>query len=95
MFVADPLFSFVFDRGLFGGILVIAATILSLIMFFVLKKAKPFVAIKQVAALEATILTLGNVLSSHDFYKTISTRTRLLVSGLLLTYFDNPTKSQR
>lgn len=46
-------------RGLFGGILVVAATILSLIMFFVLKEAKLNIAIVQVTALDATILGLG------------------------------------
>ncbi|XP_076676987.1 proton channel OtopLc [Andrena cerasifolii] len=50
-------------RGLFGGILVVAATILSLIMFFVLKEAKLKIAIVQVTALDATILTLGMIAS--------------------------------
>ncbi|XP_043271518.1 proton channel OtopLc-like [Venturia canescens] len=46
-------------RGLFGGILVIAATVLSLIMFFVLKESKPTMAIEQVTALETAILIAG------------------------------------
>ncbi|XP_053999400.1 proton channel OtopLc-like isoform X1 [Hylaeus anthracinus] len=50
-------------RGLFGGILVVAATILSLIMFFVLKEAKMNIAIVQVTALDATILALGMIAS--------------------------------
>ncbi|XP_076276868.1 proton channel OtopLc [Lasioglossum baleicum] len=50
-------------RGLFGGILVVAATILSLIMFFVLKEAKMKIAIVQVTALDATILALGMLAS--------------------------------
>nr|XP_003702250.2 PREDICTED: otopetrin-3-like [Megachile rotundata] len=50
-------------RGLFGGILVVAATILSLIMFFVLREAKNEIAIVQVTALDATILMLGMVAS--------------------------------
>ncbi|XP_043253183.1 proton channel OtopLc-like [Colletes gigas] len=50
-------------RGLFGGILVVAATILSLIMFFVLKEAKMNIAIVQVTALDATILGLGMIAS--------------------------------
>ncbi|XP_076236991.1 proton channel OtopLc [Calliopsis andreniformis] len=50
-------------RGLFGGILVVAATILSLIMFFVLKEAKMKIAIVQVTALDATILGLGMIAS--------------------------------
>nr|XP_034171145.1 proton channel OtopLc-like [Osmia lignaria] len=50
-------------RGLFGGILVVAATILSLIMFFVLKEAKNQIAIVQVTALDATILMLGMMAS--------------------------------
>uniref|UniRef100_A0A0C9RT05 Otop3_1 protein n=1 Tax=Fopius arisanus TaxID=64838 RepID=A0A0C9RT05_9HYME len=48
-------------RGLFGGILIIAATVLSLIMFFVLKDAKPKMAIQQVTALETTILIAGAI----------------------------------
>ncbi|XP_061927128.1 proton channel OtopLc-like isoform X3 [Apis cerana] len=48
-------------RGLFGGILIVAATILSLIMFFVLKETKMEIAIVQVTALDATILTLGGI----------------------------------
>lgn len=40
--------------------MVVAATILSLIMFFVLKEAKMKIAIVQVTALDATILVLGN-----------------------------------
>ncbi|XP_015117002.1 proton channel OtopLc [Diachasma alloeum] len=48
-------------RGLFGGILIIAATVLSLIMFFVLKDAKPKMAIEQVTALETAILTAGAI----------------------------------
>ncbi|XP_017757052.1 PREDICTED: otopetrin-3-like isoform X1 [Eufriesea mexicana] len=50
-------------RGLFGGIMVVAATILSLIMFFVLKEAKMKIAIVQVTALDATILVLGMIAS--------------------------------
>lgn len=50
-------------RGLFGGILLVAATILSLIMFFVLREAKLKMAIQQVTALEAAILSLGIVAS--------------------------------
>ncbi|XP_076176724.1 proton channel OtopLc [Ptiloglossa arizonensis] len=50
-------------RGLFGGILVVAATILSLIMFFVLKETKMNIAIVQVTALDATILALGMIAS--------------------------------
>ncbi|KAK9297913.1 hypothetical protein QLX08_008569 [Tetragonisca angustula] len=50
-------------RGLFGGILIIAATILSLIMFFMLKEAKMKIAIIQVTALDATILALGMIAS--------------------------------
>ncbi|XP_066586551.1 proton channel OtopLc-like isoform X4 [Prorops nasuta] len=50
-------------RGLFGGILIIAATILSLIMFFVLKEAKPKMAIQQVTALEAAILILSTIVA--------------------------------
>ncbi|XP_076224445.1 proton channel OtopLc [Nomia melanderi] len=50
-------------RGLFGGILIVAATILSLIMFFVLKEAKMKIAIVQVTALDATILALGMLAS--------------------------------
>ncbi|XP_033321539.1 proton channel OtopLc [Megalopta genalis] len=50
-------------RGLFGGILVVAATILSLIMFFVLKEAKMKIAVVQVTALDATILALGMLAS--------------------------------
>lgn len=50
-------------RGLFGGILIVAATILSLIMFFVLKETKMEIAIVQVTALDATILTLGMIAS--------------------------------
>ncbi|XP_043526019.1 proton channel OtopLc-like isoform X2 [Frieseomelitta varia] len=50
-------------RGLFGGILIIAATILSLIMFFMLKEAKMKIAIVQVTALDATILALGMIAS--------------------------------
>ncbi|XP_026675018.1 proton channel OtopLc-like [Ceratina calcarata] len=50
-------------RGLFGGILVVAATILSLIMFFVLKEAKMKIAIVQVTALDGSILLLGMVAS--------------------------------
>lgn len=48
-------------RGLFGGILLVAATILSLIMFFVLREAKLKMAIQQVTALEAATLSLGIV----------------------------------
>ncbi|XP_063988619.1 proton channel OtopLc-like isoform X2 [Diachasmimorpha longicaudata] len=48
-------------RGLFGGILIIAATVLSLIMFFVLKDAKPKMAIEQVTALETAILIAGGI----------------------------------
>ena len=58
MFRSDVSFS-TFFRGLFGGILVVAATILSLIMFFVLKEAKMKIAIVQVTSLDATILMLG------------------------------------
>ncbi|XP_078041961.1 proton channel OtopLc isoform X2 [Augochlora pura] len=50
-------------RGLFGGILIVAATILSLIMFFVLKEAKMKIAVVQVTALDATILALGMLAS--------------------------------
>ncbi|XP_003393808.1 proton channel OtopLc-like [Bombus affinis] len=50
-------------KGLFGGILVVAATILSLIMFFVLKEAKMKIAIVQVTSLDATILMLGMIAS--------------------------------
>ncbi|KAI4497662.1 hypothetical protein M0802_007202 [Mischocyttarus mexicanus] len=50
-------------RGLFGGILLVAATILSLIMFFVLRETKHKMAIQQVTALEAAILSLGAVAS--------------------------------
>lgn len=39
--------------------MIVAATILSLIMFFVLKETKMEIAIVQVTALDATILTLG------------------------------------
>ncbi|XP_058796370.1 proton channel OtopLc-like [Phymastichus coffea] len=46
-------------RGLFGGILVVAATVLSLIMFFVLKEAKPQMAIEQVTSLEVAIQSSG------------------------------------
>ncbi|CAK9804370.1 Proton channel OtopLc [Anthophora quadrimaculata] len=56
-------------RGLFGGILVVAATILSLIMFFVLKEAKMKIAIVQVTALDATILMLGMMASSAGTLK--------------------------
>ncbi|XP_014217657.1 uncharacterized protein LOC106646135, partial [Copidosoma floridanum] len=42
-------------RGLFGGVLVVAATVLSLIMFFVLKEAKPQMAVQQVTLLEVAI----------------------------------------
>lgn len=57
-----------FFRGLFGGILVVAATILSLIMFFVLKEAKLNIAIVQVTALDATILGLGRRLINNSIY---------------------------
>ncbi|XP_048511029.1 proton channel OtopLc-like isoform X2 [Athalia rosae] len=50
-------------RGLFGGILVISATVLSLIMFFVLKDEKPDIAVQQVTVLEASLLTLGIIAS--------------------------------
>ncbi|KAH0550535.1 proton channel OtopLc-like [Cotesia glomerata] len=50
-------------KGLFGGILVIAATVLSLIMFFVLKKSKSKMAIEQVTALETAILIAGAIAS--------------------------------
>ncbi|XP_015179314.1 PREDICTED: otopetrin-3-like [Polistes dominula] len=50
-------------RGLFGGILLVAATILSLIMFFVLRETKHKMAIQQVTALEAAILSLGVIAS--------------------------------
>ncbi|XP_043488566.1 proton channel OtopLc-like [Polistes fuscatus] len=50
-------------RGLFGGILLVAATILSLIMFFVLRETKHKMAIQQVTALEAAILSLGAIAS--------------------------------
>ncbi|XP_076760671.1 proton channel OtopLc isoform X1 [Xylocopa sonorina] len=50
-------------RGLFGGILIVAATILSLIMFFVLKEANVNIAIVQVTALDGTILLLGMIAS--------------------------------
>lgn len=46
-------------RGLFGGILIIAATVLSLIMFFVLKDSQPKIAIQQVTALEIAIQISG------------------------------------
>ncbi|KAJ8664984.1 hypothetical protein QAD02_006646 [Eretmocerus hayati] len=48
-------------RGLFGGILVIACTVLSLIMFFVLREAKPKMAIEQVTSLEFAIHTSGTI----------------------------------
>lgn len=52
--------------------MIVAATILSLIMFFVLKETKMEIAIVQVTALDATILTLGkfrsrNFLSLYSF----------------------------
>ncbi|XP_024939722.1 uncharacterized protein LOC107266984 isoform X3 [Cephus cinctus] len=50
-------------RGLFGGILVIAGTVLSLIMFFVLKDSKPMMAVKQVTALETAILIAALIAS--------------------------------
>ncbi|XP_046748547.1 proton channel OtopLc-like isoform X2 [Diprion similis] len=50
-------------KGLFAGILIIAATILSLIMFFVLKEEKPDIAVQQVTVLEACIL-LGGIMAS-------------------------------
>ncbi|KAF7381352.1 proton channel OtopLc-like isoform X1 [Vespula maculifrons] len=56
-------------RGLFGGILLVAATILSLIMFFVLKEAKHKMAIQQVTALEAAILSLGVAASISGAWK--------------------------
>lgn len=52
-------------RGLFGGILVMAATVLSLIMFFVLKEYDPKMAIEQVTALETTILLAGKIKNIH------------------------------
>lgn len=58
-------------KGLFGGILVIAATVLSLIMFFVLKKSKSKMAIEQVTALETAILIAGNYLyHSNQYFST-------------------------
>lgn len=56
-------------RGLFGGILIIAATILSLIMFFMLKEAKMKIAIVQVTALDATLLVLGMIASIAGTFK--------------------------
>ncbi|XP_008558208.1 proton channel OtopLc [Microplitis demolitor] len=56
-------------KGLFGGILVIAATVLSLIMFFVLKKSKPKMAIEQVTALETAILIAGGIASVSCAFK--------------------------
>ncbi|XP_014235078.1 uncharacterized protein LOC106657895 isoform X1 [Trichogramma pretiosum] len=50
-------------RGLFGGILVVAATVLSLIMFFVLRETNPQMAIEQVTSLEAAIQTAGMIAS--------------------------------
>lgn len=50
-------------KGLFGGILIIAGTILSLIMFFVLKEEKPHIAVQQVTVLEASVLVLGIIAS--------------------------------
>lgn len=41
--------------------MIIAATVLSLIMFFVLKKSKPLIAIEQVTALETAILIAGSL----------------------------------
>ncbi|KAK0177006.1 hypothetical protein PV328_001098 [Microctonus aethiopoides] len=56
-------------KGLFGGILVIAATVLSLIMFFVLKESKPTMAIEQVTALETAILITGTIASVSCAFK--------------------------
>ncbi|KAL7290342.1 hypothetical protein TKK_0016037 [Trichogramma kaykai] len=50
-------------RGLFGGILVVAATVLSLIMFFVLRETNPQMAIEQVTSLEAAVQTAGMIAS--------------------------------
>ncbi|XP_034942776.1 proton channel OtopLc-like [Chelonus insularis] len=56
-------------RGLFGGILVIAATVLSLIMFFVLKESKSKMAIEQVTALETAILIAGAIAAVSCAFK--------------------------
>ncbi|XP_008214404.2 proton channel OtopLc-like [Nasonia vitripennis] len=50
-------------KGLFGGILVVAATVLSLIMFFVLREAKPKMAIQQVTSLEVAIQFSGTIVA--------------------------------
>lgn len=48
--------------------MIVAATILSLIMFFVLKETKMEIAIVQVTALDATILTLGKFPSRNFLF---------------------------
>lgn len=55
--------------------MIVAATILSLIMFFVLKETKMEIAIVQVTALDATILTLGKF-PSRNFLSLPFTSTR-------------------